>query len=85
MPSLLLPETLATLRAHKPMRPTFSNQIAAEMWDAKHTRGAFTVLRANDGRYIVHMRGKPNGQGHRGSFGTDREAMATVEMLAGSA
>jgi hypothetical protein len=40
MTSILLPETIELLRGVQPRAPLFSNQILAELFEAKHTRPA---------------------------------------------
>lgn len=50
------------------LAPTFSNAIAAELFDAKHTRGRFKVLCGTDSKFVVHETGCPNGKSERGRF-----------------
>ena len=53
MSSSLLPATVALLSAVKPRAPLFSNQILAELFDARHTLGAFKILPSSEGGYVV--------------------------------
>lgn len=47
------PETRRILAAHRPAAPLFSNQIAAELFDAKYTREPYKVLPRTDGGFVV--------------------------------
>lgn len=81
--SVLRPETLTILAGVRPLAPLFSNMIAAELFDAAHTRGSLRLLPTTAGGYIVFDDDAPLGEGLvEGPFPTVEKAHAALERLA---
>lgn len=81
--SILRPETVAILKDVRPCAPLFSNMIAAELFDAAHTRGSLRLLPTTAGGYIVFDDDAPLGQGLvEGPFPTVEKAHVALERLA---
>lgn len=81
--SVLLPETLEVLKGARSLQPLFSNMIAAELFEAAHTRGSLTLLPQTTGGYVVFDNDAPLGQGVlEGPFPTVEKAHGALERLA---
>jgi hypothetical protein len=79
MSSPLLPSTVALLATVKPRAPLFSNAILAELFDARHTRGAFKLLPSAEGGYVVFDTRAELGAGVVSWHPTEGEAHAALE------
>jgi len=61
------------------------NQIVAEMFEAAHSRGPFTVLPRTDGQFVVFDTRAPNGKGLvAGPFAKVEQAHEALERAAAS-
>jgi hypothetical protein len=80
--SVLRPETVALLRKVHEAAPLFSNLIAAELFDAAHTRGTLTLLPSMTGGYILFDTTAPLNAGVLGRFPTLERAHAALEAAA---
>lgn len=79
--SILRPETLAVLKDVRSLRPMFPNMIAAELFDAEHTRGDLTVLPTTMGGYVVFDKLAPNGRGVRARCANLEQAHSELERI----
>jgi hypothetical protein len=82
--SILQPETIELLRGVQPRAPLFSNQILAELFEAKHTRGPLKLLPSAEGGYVVFDTLAPMSQGVLAHRLTLPEAVAELEARASS-
>jgi hypothetical protein len=57
--SVLRPETREALRNVRPCRPLFSNQVLAELFEARHTIGPLKLLPRTCGGYVVYDSRRP--------------------------
>lgn len=80
--SVLRPETVALLRTVRETSPLFSNMIAAELFDAAHTRGRFKLLPHMAGGYVLFDSSAPMNAGALGRFATIERAQAALEEAA---
>jgi hypothetical protein len=77
--SVLRPETRAVLRTVKAMAPVFPNMIAAELFDAAHTRGDLKLIPHMGGGYVLFNTTAPLNAGVLGHFPTIERAHAALE------
>jgi hypothetical protein len=75
----LLSETLALLAGVKPRAPMFSNQILAELFDARHTRGSLKLLPCSQGGFVVFDTRAALGAGVLSWHPTEDEAHGELE------
>lgn len=82
--SVLLPETVAVLRIARPAEPLFKNQILAELFAERHTRGPLRVLPRTVGGYVVIDERRPVGNRTLEIVqGNEDQAHAALERWAG--
>lgn len=82
MASVLLPQSLAVLASVRKKRPLFSNNVQADLFEARHTRGPFKVLPSTEGGFVVFDTRAALGDGVVEVHGTEDEAHAAVERIA---
>jgi hypothetical protein len=81
--STLLPSTLALLASAHVRAPLFSNQVQAELFEARHTRGPFKLLPSSEGGYVVFDTRARLGAGLRsGPHPSEDGAHAALENMA---
>jgi hypothetical protein len=81
--SVLLPSTLAVLRTAKTATPPlFSSVMAAELFDAEHTRGHLKILPTTVGGYVIFDATAPLGEGIvAGPLSKLEDTVAVLEQI----
>lgn len=83
--SVLRPETVAVLRGARPLAPTFSSMITAELFEHRTARGRFRVLIHRDGGFIVYDPLGELGARTRAVLQTEAEAVARAQACSAEA